>query len=399
MNTAAIAITGLGAVSGFGRGVDTLWAGLSTGTSAIRRFDLIDPAGLPVTIAAQAPRVLVGAPADTPSRAAALAWLAAVEALHQAALTRPDDTKHVALAAAIGWPEGPEPPPTPVRLDAAADWLAGSLGLGGPRRLCLSACAASTQALGDAARWIRSGRVRQCLVVGADSRLHRPGILGYARLGALETRFPHRPSAASRPFDRSRHGFVIGEGSGALVLEEETHARARGARILAWLRGHAATNDAFRLTDPDPTGTSIARAITLALQDAGVSADAIDYLNLHGTGTPANDLAEAAALRLAFGPALSRIPAGSVKSMVGHLAMASGAIESVATVLALRHQWLPPNLNLDDLDPDCAGPDYLTSSARPDSVRWAVKTSQGFGGQNAAVVLEACTDPTPSGFR
>lgn len=393
MNIPDIAITGLGAVSGFGHGVDALWSGLATGSSAIRRIDRIDPSGLPVAIAAQAPGHAHRAPADAPSRPAALAWIAATAALDQAGATAFPET---ALAAAIGWPEGSDPPPAPVALDAPAAWLATALGLGGPRRVCLSACAAATQALGDAARWIRSGRVRQCLVVGSDSRLHRPGILGYARLGALETRSTSRPAAASRPFDRARGGFVIGEGAGALFLEEGGHARARGARVLAWLRGHAATNDAFRLTDPDPAGTATARAITLALRDAGVSADAVGYLNLHGTGTPANDQAEAAALRLAFGPALSRIAAGSNKSMIGHLAMAAGAVETVATVLALHHQLLPPNLNLDNPDPACAGPDYITGAARPAAVRWAVKTSQGFGGQNAAVVLEASADSPAS---
>jgi 3-oxoacyl-[acyl-carrier-protein] synthase II len=393
LNTPDIAITGLGAVSGFGHGIGALWSGLSTGSSAIRRFDRIDPRGLPITIAAQAPDHTHRAPANSPSRAAALAWIAAREALDQA---QTPSLQEMALAASIGWPEGDDPPAAPVALNAPAAWLATELGLGGPRRVCLSACAASTQALGDAARWIRSGRVRQCLVVGADSRLHRPGILGYARLGALETRFASRPAAASRPFDRARGGFVIGEGAGALVLEEGSHARARGARILAWLRGHAATNDAYRLTDPDPTGAATARAITLALQDAGLPPSAVGYLNLHGTGTPVNDQAEAAALRLAFGPALARIAAGSYKSMIGHLAMAAGAVETVGTVLALLNQWLPPNLNLDDLDPACVGPDYISGAPRPAAVRWAVKSSQGFGGQNAAVVLEAAGHCPPS---
>jgi len=389
LNPPRIAITGLGAVTGFGIGTPALWAGLSTGTSAIRRFDRIDPAGLPVTLAAQAPLWLRDAPPDAPSRAAALAWLAAREALAQAGSP---PTAPMALAAAIGWPGGSAPPPEPTALDAPARWLARLLGLEGPVRVCLSACAASTQALGDAARWIRSGRARQCLVVGGDTRLHPAGILGYARLGALETRHHSRPTAASRPYDRSRGGFVIGEGAGALLLEEASHARERGARILAWLRGHAATNDAFRLTDPDPAGTATARAITLALHDARLAPEAVDCLNLHGTGTPANDQAEAAALRLAFGPSLSRIPAGSLKSMIGHLAMAAGAVESAATVLTLQNRLLPPNLNLEDLDPACAGPDYVGSRARPAAIRYALKTSQGFGGQNAAAVFEAATE-------
>lgn len=389
MNPTRIAITGLGAVSGFGNGIAALWAGLSTGSSAIRHFDLIDPAGLPVDIAAQAPRVLPDAPPDAPSRAAAMAWLAAREAWIQAGSP---DPAPLALAAAIGWAGGSAPPPESAALDAPARWLAASLGLQGPCRVCLSACAAATQALGDAARWIRSGRARQCLVVGADTRLHRCGILGYARLGALETRHSTRPSAASRPFDRARGGFVIGEGAGALLLEDAAQARARGARILAWLRGHAATNDAYRLTDPDPAGTATARAITLALQDAGLTSADVGYLNLHGTGTPANDRAEAAALRLAFGPALSRILSGSIKSMIGHLAMAAGAVESVATVLSLQHRLLPPNLNLEELDPECAGPDYIIHRARPADVRFALKTSQGFGGQNAAAVFERMED-------
>jgi 3-oxoacyl-[acyl-carrier-protein] synthase II len=383
---APLAITGIGAVSGFGIGTAALWAGLSTGSSAIRRFDLISPQSLPVVIAAQAPLHLP-APDTSPSRAASLGWLAAREALDQAQLT---NTTPLGFCGAIGWPmEIPlQSEDEPVALHRGGDWLAGALGIESPRRFCLSACAASTQSLGDAARWLRSGRVRQCLVVGADTRLHPLGIIGYDKLGALETRHHSRPSAASRPFDIDRGGFVIGEGAGAVVLETAESARQRGVRPRAWLRGHAATNDAYRLTDPEPEGTAAARCISLALQDGGLGPESVDYLNLHGTGTPANDAAETAALRRAFGTHLARIHAGSFKSMIGHLAMAAGAVEVVGTVLALEHQCVPPNLNLDHPDPACSGPTFTGGEARSASLRFALKGSYGFGGQNAAVLLE-----------
>lgn len=385
-----IAVTGIGAVSGFGLGTAALWAGLSTGTSAIRRLDPFPPhfGQPPVTIGAPAPTFLRGAPADAPGRAAAMAWLAATEALAHA--SQPDPAT-LALTGAIGWPEQTPQSLSPFALSQSLDWLAAQLRLGGSRRACLSACAASTQAIGDAVRWIRSGRVIRCLVVGADTRLHPAGIFGYARLGALETRFSSRPTAASRPFDAHRGGFVIGEGAGALVLEDATAARQRGAPILAFIRGHATTADAYRLTDPEPEGQSAARCLCQALVDAAIQPHQVDYLNLHGTGTPANDTAEAAALRLALGPALRTIPAGSFKSMTGHLAMAAGALETVGTILALRHRLLPPNLNLETPDPACAGPDYLGNTPRPAAIRHALKSSQGFGGQNASLVLEAST--------
>lgn len=383
MHPAPIAITGMGAVSGFGRGVDALWAGLSTGGSAIRRVTLPESPAWPAVGGAAAPLDLC-APPSAPSRAAAMAWLAAREALARSG-TPPEKAT---LCAAIGWPLDPAAPPgSRVPLDAAPSWLGNQLGLRGPHWTCYSACAASTQAIGDALRLLRSGEATACLVVGADTRLHPLGVTGYAKLGALAGDHASAPARACRPFDRARTGFVIGEGAGALVLETLDTARARGAEILGLVLSAAATCDAFRPTDPEPSGAQAARCLQLALDRAGLRPDQVDALNLHGTGTPANDRAEAAALRTVFGPALERIPAGSFKSLIGHLAMAAGIVECIGAVMALRHGLLPPNRNLDDPDPDCAGPDYVRGGARKGNFRTVLKGSFGFGGQNAAVVL------------
>lgn len=314
-----------------------------------------------------------------------MAWLAAREALHQASLK---EVAATGLTGSIGWPEQSSHSTYPCHPHQGLDWLAGQLQLTGLRRLCLSACAASTQAVGDAMRWIRLGRVSSCLVVGSDTRLHPAGMMGYFKLGTLETRFHLQPTAASRPFSKDRGGFVIGEGAAALVLEREDLALQRGAKPLARLTGFAATNDAFRLTDPEPGGSSLSRCLSMALDDASISPDKVNYLNLHGTGTAANDTAEISALRQVFGPILSRIPAGSFKSMIGHLAMAAGAIEITGSILALQHQHLPPNLNLEIPDPDCHGPFWIQHPGLQGKFQRTLKCSAGLGGQNAALVIE-----------
>jgi 3-oxoacyl-[acyl-carrier-protein] synthase II len=377
-----LAITGMGAVTGFGHGVPALWAGLSTGTSAIRRYDLFSSKDFPIAIAAQAPGEWDG----KSHRALGFARRALEEALTQAALPTPTRT---GLCGAIGgFPGTSESTTVDPIFTGDLETLAVETTLTGPVVSSYSACAASTQALGDAARLLRRGEADAVAVVGADTRLHPLALLGYHQLGALSPHHTEAPHKASRPFDRDRAGFVIGEGAGALILETESRARQRGVPIRGFLRGAASTCDAYRLTDPEPEGTAAARCLQLALERAGLEPGDIGYASLHGTGTPANDRVEVTVLRAVFGNTLAHLPCGSFKSLIGHLSMAAGAVEIIGTLLALANGFLPANRNLDHVADDCVGPDWIRTEARTAHPRFALKTSFGFGGQNSAVVLE-----------
>jgi 3-oxoacyl-[acyl-carrier-protein] synthase II len=210
-------------------------------------------------------------------------------------------------------------------------------------------------------------------------------VLGFSMLSALSSR-NDEPTRASRPFDRNRDGFVLGEGAGALVLEEWNHARQRGARIYAELVGYGSANDAYRVTDMHPEARGATRAITMALEDAGIEPREIGYVNAHGTSTIENDRAETLALKKALGDAAPQVPVSSTKSMTGHAVAAAGAIELIASVLALRDQVLPPTINLDTPDPDC-DLDYVPNQARASEFDVAVSNSFGFGGQNVSLVV------------
>jgi 3-oxoacyl-[acyl-carrier-protein] synthase II len=247
----------------------------------------------------------------------------------------------------------------------------------------MTACAGGTQAVGDALRWIRQGRADVVVAGGADSEIYPMGLASFCLLGALSTRNAD-PARASRPFDAGRDGFVLGEGAAVLVLEEEEHARRRGARIRAEVCGFGSAADAWRATDPHPQGRGAILAMTRALADAGIAPDAIDYVNAHGTSTGENDRVEALALHAVFGG--RRVPVSSTKSMLGHLTVAAGAIEAVATVQTLVHQTLHPTLNHETPDPEC-DLDVVPNRARAARVEMALSNSFAFGGQTASLVL------------
>jgi 3-oxoacyl-[acyl-carrier-protein] synthase II len=249
----------------------------------------------------------------------------------------------------------------------------------------MTACAAGTQALGDAARWIRRGRADAVVAGGADSELYPMGLASFCLLGALSTRCDE-PAAASRPFDGGRDGFVIGEGAGALVLEEREHAIRRGARIRAEIAGFGSACDSWRVTDPHPEGRGAAGAMRSALRDAGVGAERVGYINAHGTSTVANDRAETRAIRSVFGGRALSVPVSSTKSMIGHLTVAAGAVEAIATVLTLERQRVHPTINLTTPDPEC-DLDYVPNRARPADVEYALSNSFAFGGQCASLLL------------
>ena len=267
----------------------------------------------------------------------------------------------------------------------AAAHIAMLTGARGPARSCLTACAASTQAVGEAMMQIRWGRADAIIAGGAHSMIHPLGVTGFNLLTALSTR-NDSPQTASRPFTASRDGFVIGEGAAMLVLESLSSAQRRGAKILAELIGYGSSSDAFRVTDMHETGRGPIQAMRAALADARLTPNDIDYINTHGTSTQENDSIETLAIKTVFGERARQIPASSIKSMLGHLIGAAGAAEIITCVLALRDQIVPPTINLVDPDPKL-DLDYVPNAARRMPVNIIMKESFGFGGQNNVVIV------------
>ena len=250
----------------------------------------------------------------------------------------------------------------------------------------MTACAASTQALGEARDAIRLGRAEVMLAGGSEAGISELGLSGFSVMRALSTR-NDEPQKASRPFDAGRDGFVAAEGAAMLVLESLEHARARGARILAELAGYAACNDGFHLVAPRPDGEGAIRTMRWALEDAGLQPEEVDYINAHGTSTPLNDLSETLAIKAVFGEHAYRIPISSTKSMIGHALGASGALEALACVMTLQTGIIHPTINQEQPDPQC-DLDYVPNEPRRADVRTILKNSFGFGGQNACLVFK-----------
>jgi 3-oxoacyl-[acyl-carrier-protein] synthase II len=263
--------------------------------------------------------------------------------------------------------------------------IAGLFGAEGPSLNTLTACAASAQAIGEGTELVRNGTVDIMLVGGSHSMIHPFGLTGFGLLGALSTRNDN-PKAASRPFDRERDGFVIGEGAAMLVLEEYEAARRRRAHIYGEVRGYGVASDAYRLTDIPDDGNGLARAMAHAMRDAGIAADQIAYVNAHGTSTGANDRAETQALKRALGTHAYNVPISSTKSMTGHLVAACGALEAVLSLLAIRDNIAPPTVNYEFPDPDC-DLDYVPNIARNVRLDTVMSNNSGFGGQNVSLIL------------
>jgi len=259
----------------------------------------------------------------------------------------------------------------------------------GPNVNCLTACAASSQAIGEAAEIIRRGEADVMLSGGTHTMIHPFGVTGFNLLTALSTR-NDEPTKASRPFDRNRDGFVLGEGAGVIVLEGLERALARGARIHAEIVGYGSTADAFRITDAHPEGRGAIRCMQMALEDAGLPLDAVHYINAHGTSTAVNDRVETLAIKQVFGQQAYRIPVSSTKSMTGHLIAAAGATELIVCLLAIRDNVLPPTINYETPDPEC-DLDYIPNVARQARCDVALSNSFGFGGQNIALLCRRFT--------
>ena len=269
----------------------------------------------------------------------------------------------------------------------AAGNIAIKLNLQGPCHTVVTACASGTDAIGDALRWIREGKVDLMLAGGTEAAVTPLGLASFCVLQAVSTRFNDSPEKASRPFDTARDGFVMGEGAGILVLEELEHARKRGARIYAEVAGYGATCDANHLTAPHPEGLGAVKAMRLAIQDAGLTPADIDYINAHGTSTPINDRVETKAIKDLFGEQARKLKVSSTKSMIGHLLGAAGGVEGIVTVLALHEQFYPATRNYETPDPDC-DLDYVPNKGYNAPMRAAISNSFGFGGHNGVICFK-----------
>ncbi len=410
MGARRVAVTGLGCVTPLGSDVASTWAGALAGRSGIRPFTRFDPDDLSVRFGGE----IAGEPdlGDLSPKEArrldpfvAYAVAAAREALAHAGLGPGEvdaDRVGVAIGSGIGGlsticdgertrlergARRVSPFVIPMCIgNMASGYVSMREGLRGPNLCHTSACATGTHALGEALRTIQRGDAVAMVAGGSEAPLVPIGVAGFANMKALSTRNDD-PPAASRPFDLDRDGFVIAEGAGVLVLEDLEHARARGAPILALLTGYGASADAYQITSPDPDGRGAARCIRQALADAGLALEALDYVNAHATGTPAGDPVEVRALREVFGSHLERVAVSATKSMTGHLLGAAGGVEAILCVKVLESGSIPPTINLERPDPDCAL-DHVANKARQATVGAALSNSFGFGGTNSAVVLQ-----------
>ncbi|MEN9787069.1 MAG: hypothetical protein RLZZ299_2333 [Pseudomonadota bacterium] len=387
MTERRVVVTGIGMVTPLGVGAEATWAAVLAGRSGVGPIRRFDPDGFPVRFAAEAPLPGSGAPLKE-----ALTRLALGEAL--AASGVPGGPRlgvcvgSEAARPPLGWLVESRVVPSDVAAlapDVPTRIAAELAGAEGPRSTVSTACTSSSQAIGEAMLRIRRGEVDAMIAGGVDALSEPLMVVGFAKLGALSTR-NDAPEIASRPFDVDRDGFVLGEGAGFLVLEEEHAARRRGAHILASISGWGCSCNAWRITDSPPDGRGAAQAMRAALRDARIAPDDVGYVNAHGTSTPQNDRSESQALRTVFGP--PRVPVSSTKGHMGHLVAACGAVEAILCVQALRDGVLPPTRNLVQPDPDC-DVNLLRDAPRESRIRHALTNAFGFGGSNGSIVLGA----------
>ncbi len=407
---ARIVVTGIGVVSPLGVGVEPFWEGLAAGRSAVGRITHFDPSPFPCQIAGQVPgfapqEFMDAKEARRMSRSSQFAVAAARMAVESAGLRiDPGNSDEIGTLIACGTISMPDVEQaviamvqrgpmkiSPFFIPAAVPNMPSSqvaiqLGLRGYISAISTACAASSQAIGEAAEVIRRGDAEIMLAGGAEAPITALSLGAFCVMRALSTGYNDDPARASRPFDLGRDGFVSGEGAGVFVLERLSSARRRGAPILAELVGYAATADAYHVTAPDPDGQGAARAMRRALQRARVDPQQVDYINAHATSTAAGDISETKAIKQVFGEYAHSVPISSIKSMIGHLTGAAGAVEAAATVLALRRGLIPPTINLEQLDPEC-DLDYVPNVARPASLQLAISNSFGFGGVNSVLAF------------
>jgi 3-oxoacyl-[acyl-carrier-protein] synthase II len=406
-----VVVTGSGVVSPVGNSAGEMWANLIEGVSGVGLITRFDATDYETRFAAEVrdfdPEGILGRKESRRmDRYAQLGVAATIQAAEDAALGNGGvDPIHAGVLLATGMgametiesgmetlaDQGPRrigPFVMPMMLgNMASGQAAMRLGAKGPVMATVSACASSAHAIGEAARWIYDGMADVVYAGGCEAPVTRLSVAGFNAMGALSRRNDD-PQSASRPFDLERDGFVLAEGAAMLVLEREEHALKRGARILGEVTGYGATDDANHIVQPAPEGEGAARAMRLALKDAGLEPDEIDYINAHGTSTPLNEKFETAALKGALGEAAYRIPISSTKSMTGHLLGAAGAIEAAIALQAIGAQKVPPTINYEQPDPDC-DLDYVPNTARAVEIRHVMSNSMGFGGHNVSLIISA----------
>jgi 3-oxoacyl-[acyl-carrier-protein] synthase II len=406
-----VVVTGLGVVTSLGHDVESFWSNLVAGRCGIQRISLFDPTEFASQIGAEVrdwdpARHMDPKEARRNDRYTHFGFAAAKQAVTDSGINmdREDpDRVGVMIGSGIGGmftfetqlkvleergPRKVSPFTIPSLIgNMCAGLVAIEYGARGPNFGLVSACATGTHALGEAAHTIRRGDADVMVAGGSEAAITPFAYASFCAMKAMSTR-NDAPGKASRPFERNRDGFIMGEGAGVVVLESLEHARARGARIYCELAGYAATCDAFHITQPDPEGKGLSMAIKRALASAQVTPEKIDYINAHGTSTPYNDKFETLAIKQVFGAQARHMAISSTKSMTGHLLGAAGGIESVICAKTLQTQTLAPTINFDEPDPEC-DLDYVPNVARAAKVETVLSNNLGFGGQNAAIVFRA----------
>ena len=404
-----VVVTGLGAITPVGNNANDFWNAIVQGQSGIDRIKVFDPARFPAKIAGEVknydPKETIPMKESRRmERFAQFAVTAAGEAIKDAGIDankqNPEEIG-VLIGSGIGslriveetqtiyLEKGPEkftPFMIPMLIiNMAAGWVSILNGFKGPNLAVVTACASGTHAIGEAFRMIQHGQAKVMVTGGTESCVTPLGIGGFCALKALSTRNDD-PKGASRPFDKDRDGFVMGEGAGIVVLEELEHAKARGAKIYAEVVGYALNGDAYHMTAPNPDGEGATRCMQMALKDARMNPEEIDYINAHGTSTDMNDRIETLAIKKTFGDHARKLAINSTKSMTGHTLGAAGGIEFVASCLSIQHQMLHPTINQITPDPDC-DLDYVPNKARQTKVEACLSNSLGFGGHNTSIII------------
>jgi 3-oxoacyl-[acyl-carrier-protein] synthase II len=407
-----VVITGMGVVSPVGTDLPAFWSNLSNGVSGIRRVTLFDVTGYDCQIGGEVPdfepSIWFKVPKDSrrADRFAQLAMAASKKAMADAGLDGPcgdPERFGVILGSGIGGlksledqhtnliTKGPgriSPFMIPMMISNMASGLVSmEYGLQGPNFAPVSACATSAHAVGEAWKMIRDGDGDIFIAGGSEAAIVPLGLGGFGAMKALSTR-NNEPTRASRPFDKGRDGFVMGEGAGVLILEELEHAQKRGARIYGEILGYGLTADAYHMTSPLPNGEGAQRCMRMALTKAKLNPTDVDYINAHGTSTPVGDMCEVRAIKAVFGDHIRKVSVSSSKSMTGHLLGAAGAVESIVCTMAINSGVIPPTINLEDPEEEC-DLDCTPNTARERPVRIALNNSFGFGGHNACLVLGA----------
>jgi len=411
-----VVVTGVGGLCTVGNDAAAIWKAIAAGTSGIAPITRFDASGFETRFAGEvkgfdAARSLGRKESRRMDRFTQLSVAAAREAVGQSGLDIPSRAERVGVLVGTGMggmetfeagtetlltsgPKRISPFFVPMMLpNMASGTVSIDLGAKGPNFGTVSACASSAHAIGEAMLMIRNGIADAMVAGGGEAAVTRMGVGGFNAMGALSTRNDD-PTGASRPFDLDRDGFVLAEGAAVLVLEEREHALARRAEVLAEIVGYGTTDDANHMVQPAPGGEGAARAMTIALEDAGLGGDRIDYINAHGTSTQLNEKLETQAVQRVFGERAGSIPISSTKSMTGHLLGAAGSLEALITIAAMNASLLPPTINQVTPDPECAL-DTIPNVARAGDIRYAMTNSMGFGGHNVSLVL-ARTDQRAS---